>query len=220
MVVIIDDRADVWEWSPNLIKVIPCECHLSQPRAKLTLRVDDFFVGIGDINSSFLAKITPLTPSSTATSPQQPGSPSGEPFLPSLSSTLNGTDIENTGEDLSDSSEPLTPEAIETAEFQNKILLSTNAAALEEQFEQRPLAKKQEELEGVASHDTTSTSSQESSSDNQSADGQKSAESPAVIPTHHPEKPKHALLKNDDIELERIGKVCFLMWGSMIHSEC
>ena len=26
MVVIIDDRADVWEWSPNLVKVIPCEC--------------------------------------------------------------------------------------------------------------------------------------------------------------------------------------------------
>jgi TFIIF-interacting CTD phosphatase-like protein len=25
MVVIIDDRADVWEWSLNLIKVIPCE---------------------------------------------------------------------------------------------------------------------------------------------------------------------------------------------------
>ena len=24
MVVIIDDRADVWEWSPNLMKVIPC----------------------------------------------------------------------------------------------------------------------------------------------------------------------------------------------------
>lgn len=25
MVVIIDDRADVWEWSPNLLKVIPCQ---------------------------------------------------------------------------------------------------------------------------------------------------------------------------------------------------
>lgn len=24
MVVIIDDRADVWEWSPNLLKVRPC----------------------------------------------------------------------------------------------------------------------------------------------------------------------------------------------------
>ncbi|KAK9764920.1 CTD phosphatase Fcp1 [Basidiobolus ranarum] len=40
MVVIIDDRGDVWEWSPNLIKVNPY----------------DFFVGIGDINGSFLPK--------------------------------------------------------------------------------------------------------------------------------------------------------------------
>ncbi|KAI8910234.1 RNA polymerase II subunit A C-terminal domain phosphatase [Gorgonomyces haynaldii] len=34
MVVVIDDRADVWQWSPNLLKVRPY----------------DFFVGIGDIN--------------------------------------------------------------------------------------------------------------------------------------------------------------------------
>lgn len=40
MVVIIDDRGDVWHWSPNLVKVTPY----------------DFFVGIGDINSSFLPK--------------------------------------------------------------------------------------------------------------------------------------------------------------------
>jgi RNA polymerase II subunit A-like phosphatase len=40
MVVIIDDRGDVWKWNPNLIKVSPY----------------DFFVGIGDINSSFLPK--------------------------------------------------------------------------------------------------------------------------------------------------------------------
>ncbi|KAJ5338569.1 NLI interacting factor [Penicillium brevicompactum] len=40
MVVIIDDRGDIWRWSPNLIKVSPY----------------DFFVGIGDINSSFLPK--------------------------------------------------------------------------------------------------------------------------------------------------------------------
>lgn len=25
MVVIIDDRSDVWGWSPNLVKVIPCK---------------------------------------------------------------------------------------------------------------------------------------------------------------------------------------------------
>ncbi|EEQ36088.1 hypothetical protein CLUG_00211 [Clavispora lusitaniae ATCC 42720] len=40
MVVIIDDRGDVWQWEANLIKVVPY----------------DFFVGIGDINSSFLPK--------------------------------------------------------------------------------------------------------------------------------------------------------------------
>ena len=40
MVVIIDDRGDVWKWSENLIRVTPFE----------------FFTGIGDINSSFLPK--------------------------------------------------------------------------------------------------------------------------------------------------------------------
>lgn len=38
MVVIIDDRADVWNWSEHLVKVQPFE----------------FFVGIGDINATFL----------------------------------------------------------------------------------------------------------------------------------------------------------------------
>jgi len=47
MVVIIDDRADVWPNNrPNLIKVVPY----------------DFFLGIGDINSSFLPKREELPP--------------------------------------------------------------------------------------------------------------------------------------------------------------
>ncbi|KAH6886403.1 hypothetical protein B0T10DRAFT_80460 [Thelonectria olida] len=65
MVVIIDDRADVWPMNrPNLIKVVPY----------------DFFKGIGDINSSFLPKRTdilpdipkpagPVAPKTTKTSP-------------------------------------------------------------------------------------------------------------------------------------------------------
>lgn len=40
MVAIIDDRGDVWQWEANLVKVVPY----------------DFFVGIGDINLSFLPK--------------------------------------------------------------------------------------------------------------------------------------------------------------------
>lgn len=55
MVVIIDDRADVWPMNrPNLIKVVPY----------------DFFKGIGDINSSFLPKrqdILPASPKSNGT---------------------------------------------------------------------------------------------------------------------------------------------------------
>ncbi|GAA6012742.1 hypothetical protein JCM8202_003430 [Rhodotorula sphaerocarpa] len=50
MVVIIDDRADVWDGSPNLVKVIPYE----------------FFVGIGDINAAFLPKKKELVPPPTA----------------------------------------------------------------------------------------------------------------------------------------------------------
>ncbi|WFD36013.1 protein-serine/threonine phosphatase [Malassezia cuniculi] len=46
MVAIIDDRADVWDWSPNLIKVQPF----------------NFFIGIGDINSFHLGPDSPIVP--------------------------------------------------------------------------------------------------------------------------------------------------------------
>lgn len=36
MVVIIDDRGDVWQWSPNLIKVIPCGCDCRMRAGLLT----------------------------------------------------------------------------------------------------------------------------------------------------------------------------------------
>ena len=60
MVVVIDDRADVWPNNRrNLIKVVPY----------------DFFKGTGDINSSFLPKRPDLTPSPDAVpeTPQQNG---------------------------------------------------------------------------------------------------------------------------------------------------
>ncbi|KAM3579041.1 CTD phosphatase Fcp1 [Umbelopsis sp. WA50703] len=59
MVVVMDDRSDVWNWSPNLIKVKPY----------------DFFVGIGDINSVFLPKREPLPKSVTADTQPQAVSP-------------------------------------------------------------------------------------------------------------------------------------------------
>ncbi|KAJ7508560.1 hypothetical protein B0H11DRAFT_33549 [Mycena galericulata] len=151
MVVIIDDRADVWEWSPNLIKVVPY----------------DFFVGIGDINSAFLPKIEPLTP-------KEP--PKAEPAPPSA----------DPGQVAPSSPAPVSPAAAAQAELTQKALLTQNTIALEAQVEERPLAKKQEELEGELEETPTSN------------------EAKATSHAHHR---KAALLKNDDNELQRLGKL-------------
>ncbi|GAA5795708.1 hypothetical protein HPULCUR_001070 [Helicostylum pulchrum] len=45
MVVVLDDRSDVWSFSPNLIRIKPYE----------------FFVGTGDINCPFKKKVTPCS---------------------------------------------------------------------------------------------------------------------------------------------------------------
>jgi RNA polymerase II subunit A-like phosphatase len=64
MVVIIDDRADVWPRNrPNLIKVVPY----------------DFFKGIGDINSSFLPKRRDILPAPDATPPAPVAAPAPAP---------------------------------------------------------------------------------------------------------------------------------------------
>jgi RNA polymerase II subunit A-like phosphatase len=56
MVVIIDDRADVWQYSPHLVRV----------------PVFNFFLGAGDINAAFLPKQQELVTQSKATAPALP----------------------------------------------------------------------------------------------------------------------------------------------------
>nr|XP_018260686.1 uncharacterized protein I303_06401 [Kwoniella dejecticola CBS 10117]OBR82844.1 hypothetical protein I303_06401 [Kwoniella dejecticola CBS 10117] len=110
MVVVIDDRSDVWADCPNLVKVVPY----------------DFFIGIGDINSSFLPKnkSTP-PPSATATA--------STPTSPSLSASDASTPP------------PATPEDLPSVE--DGLLMK--AKLLDDLSESRPLAKMQEELEQV-----------------------------------------------------------------------
>ncbi|KAK3179940.1 CTD phosphatase Fcp1 [Lecanicillium sp. MT-2017a] len=119
MVVIIDDRADVWPMNrPNLIKVVPY----------------DFFKGIGDINSSFLPKrqdILPAPPksngaSATANSANSEGSEDGA----SKASPLDELARMSSGDDVS-----LEDQAAE----QEK--------TLEKQLTDRPLLHMQEELD-------------------------------------------------------------------------
>lgn len=45
MVVVVDDRSDIWGWSPNLIHVNPCKLFFCM------YFLDNFFEGIGDINA-------------------------------------------------------------------------------------------------------------------------------------------------------------------------
>ncbi|POW04308.1 hypothetical protein PSTT_10498 [Puccinia striiformis] len=68
MVVIIDDRGDVWEYSPNLVVVVPCEVsinNISQHQLRLIhimIVTDNFFIGIEDINGAFLPPTQLLKP--------------------------------------------------------------------------------------------------------------------------------------------------------------
>jgi hypothetical protein len=81
MVVIIDDRADVWDsHQNNLVKVIPCVyTFIWLPQmGGLSLRADDFFVGIGDINAGLLPKqqdALQLPPGASATTNPPPPPP-------------------------------------------------------------------------------------------------------------------------------------------------
>lgn len=79
MVVIIDDRADVWGWSPNLLKVVPCESSTNKSMLACTnKRADDFF-GVGDLNAAFL-------PKKTALDDKPPSPPNGKGKEPEQSS--------------------------------------------------------------------------------------------------------------------------------------
>ena len=154
-------------------------CEIPDPRAP----PDDFFVGIGDINSTFLPKVEPLlTPTLT---------PKPLPSKPSLAETTS-----QPGPSLPSQT---SPEQTERAESVKDAMLTQNSLALEAQLEERPLAKKQEEL--------LSTEDKDNKPPDPSPPPDVATESSSE--TLKPEKvPRKALLKNDDAELQRITKVC------------
>lgn len=172
--------------------------------------VDDFFVGIGDINSAFLPKITPFAPSI----PSQPPSPSFDPVTPPphSSSPTSTSPTPSTVSELS--SETAIHETSPTLvgsddeELENRTMLTRNSIALEAQLEERPLAKKQEELEEQEQKEEA----QDQSDGGVSEPSEKGAELAEVKTdvTRQPPLHKHAakaLLRNDDYELFRVKSV-------------
>ena len=135
MVVIIDDRADIWNWSPHLVKVIPCATFY--PRLcclRLTQPLDEFFVGTGDINSATLPKQQSSVPIVPAVVPPEPEPSNSSSVTPSQSS------FEKT--------EELSPTAAEEKlREEEQKMKRLNAHEVEELLEGHPLAKAQDELD-------------------------------------------------------------------------
>ncbi|KIV96441.1 hypothetical protein, variant 1 [Exophiala mesophila] len=181
MVVIIDDRGDVWKWSTNLIRVTPF----------------DFFVGIGDINSSFLPKkqeiqttlkAEPKSISANGTdSTDEPTTANGA----SENEAANGTDASALEQlmAMAGGDDPLAREL--QTKGQEEIITS--------QLADKPLLKMQleqderDEKEAIANSDALASQSTESDS----SDSSDSSD----VPSHQRSKPRHSILKNDDEEL-------------------
>ncbi|CAD6913183.1 unnamed protein product [Tilletia controversa] len=200
MVVIIDDRADVWKWSPNLVKVVPF----------------DFFVGIGDINASFLPAPPPSTELPTPPTTDADSSPA-EASDPSSSPASSSTTEGASGSAAVDATSALAEGGADAAQ----------RVALEIQAAERPLAKMQEALEeekdaqdaqqqseaGPSSERGSSegaTGNQQGNgekvgSSSSSSSGTKGADTASAIPVQHPQRA--AVLKEDDRELDRLQRV-------------
>lgn len=171
---------------------------------------DDFFVGIGDINSSFL----PPTPQAPPTTPP-----------PALAASDASTPP------------PITPPAAAAEEGTSEedgLLLQQKL--LDQVSEARPLAKLQEELEGQA--DPTTTTADQNSTTNATietstagGDGAKTANGETGVTksddgdstkeqNQQVAKPRKPLLNDNDRELERLSRVSVLTLTSSANTAC
>ncbi|KAI5363847.1 putative BRCT domain, FCP1 domain, HAD superfamily, BRCT domain superfamily, CTD phosphatase Fcp1 [Septoria linicola] len=152
MVVIIDDRADVWHWISNLVKV----------------NVFEFFVGIGDINSSFLPK-RPELEAARAQAPKMERIPSNKALSEASESSTN---------DAAPSATPAIAAPANAAQANGETSVSDQLMSMagaqdaksiqekteeqdqiiQEQLDDRPLLKKQKELEELAQEEEAKAS--------------------------------------------------------------
>lgn len=186
MVVIIDDRGDVWKWSPNLIKVTPY----------------DFFVGIGDINSSFLPK-KPELRAATSTSPKPIESAASKE--PNGDSTEKSNGLQNNNPESPPNANNDSPVDTKSSPLDHLVAMSAGDGstnrdeqansqdeALTVQLEEKPLLQKQKQLEADDAARLTTTKALGNESD--------------VIPDEpeDAERPRHSLLRDNDRELHQL----------------
>ncbi|WVQ84864.1 hypothetical protein IAT38_007027 [Cryptococcus sp. DSM 104549] len=178
MVVVIDDRSDVWGDCPNLVKVVPY----------------DFFIGIGDINSSFLPTNKSTPAPSTSASPTLHSPASTSDALSSDASTPP----------------PQTPDApfIEgEPAADDELLLKTKL--LDEVSTARPLAKLQEELENKedAGEQQAEAISEAETKENAAKPASAGPGSSAAVVSESPSRHRKPLLNPNDFELHRVADI-------------
>jgi RNA polymerase II subunit A C-terminal domain phosphatase len=186
MVVIIDDRADVWPKNrPNLIKVVPY----------------DFFVGIGDINSSFLPKRQDIPKATPAIKLRIPDKTKGgnRGSTARVQTTADGARLSEdasgeanaeNGHDRISALEELVAMTGSDDPTLRDIQAKEQEEFLEKQLLERPLLHMQQELEKEDGDSTTP------STNGDSEEGAKNADEE----NEHPHQ-RHHLLKDDDREL-------------------
>ena len=194
MVVIIDDRGDVWNWIENLIKVTPF----------------DFFIGIGDINASFLPKrqgfpevaIDPVSKPAETVGGKDSTADKAEP-------NTNGAESGHNSEPSSQNSEKSTDTVTNASTLEQLVSMGggDDPSLLEEQTHRqdeaiaaqladRPLQRKQEQLEAEDAP-TDSVVLVNDTEGNVTTAPNTPAES---------DKPRHHLLRDDDRELHYLEK--------------
>lgn len=187
MVLIIDDRGDVWKWNDNLIKVTPY----------------DFFVGIGDINSSFLPKKpgNPTSPHPTPP-PKQEGKPLSNgaadepPTIHNESSSVEKTiDPPAQAKESPASADTSALEQLVSMRGESDLLTlqeqtSRQDETLTAQLEERPLLKKQLQLEQDDAAKAEAASKEDHEVNGTLPDGNST------------EKPRHHILEDHDRQLQ------------------
>ncbi|KAF2671165.1 hypothetical protein BT63DRAFT_432285 [Microthyrium microscopicum] len=192
MVVIIDDRGDVWSWSPNLIRV----------------KAFNFYPGQGDINASFLPQLDPTADTSTpAPAVLQPrpaentaestNSPQADSAYASASASPS-ISIEDQLVAMAGSTDPSTVEQQETQ----------HAEQVAAQVQERPLLRQQEQLDRIEVSDANSEIAeseappQEDGENAEAGTGENRPASRQSASTHS----HQPLLRNDDDELIYLTK--------------
>jgi RNA polymerase II subunit A C-terminal domain phosphatase len=181
MVVIIDDRGDIWDHSPNLVRV----------------KAYDFYRGIGDINAAFLPKKQEI--------PLDPDQKPDTPLFPSPDTTehkANGVDQANGADD--EKKAPV-ESSLTTGDLDNPEVLEAQTKEQEKQIdaqiEERPLERLQREQDQKDEAEAAANASpspngepQPSQSTESESDSSDTSESNKLV---H----RHAVLNNDDEEL-------------------